>query len=208
MPTGYTLGIAEGEITTLQQFALKCARAFGPLMSMRDAPHDAEVPKILESSRYELENLQKAKAHLASILAMSEAEIEQKIDAEIADERRCREAAIAKDLQARTNYERLISQVKAWQVPGELDGLRQFMLEQLEQDYKYDFAVNLTPEDAPRLSIEEWRKINLESAENNVKRAQREWDEEVALTARRNDWLAKLFESLVDPSAETQEAGS
>ena len=43
MPTGYTADIQDGKITTLREYALSCARAFGALIMMRDDPHDAPI---------------------------------------------------------------------------------------------------------------------------------------------------------------------
>ena len=43
MPTGYTHGIIDGDITTFEQFAERCSRAF--LIHMRDDSSDAEYKK-------------------------------------------------------------------------------------------------------------------------------------------------------------------
>ena len=38
MPTGYTLDLYNGKDITFEEFVLKCARAFGALIDMRDEP--------------------------------------------------------------------------------------------------------------------------------------------------------------------------
>ena len=43
MATGYTFNVVDGQITTLSDFAMQCARAFGLLIDMRDAPSDAPM---------------------------------------------------------------------------------------------------------------------------------------------------------------------
>ena len=43
MPTGYTAYVQDGVITEFADFAMKCARAFGALIDMRDESLDAEI---------------------------------------------------------------------------------------------------------------------------------------------------------------------
>ena len=49
MPTGYTAGIADGTITNFEQYALRCIRAFGATMHLRDESleHEYEPKKFL-----------------------------------------------------------------------------------------------------------------------------------------------------------------
>ena len=53
MPTGYTCHIEDGTVTTLRQYALTCARAFGACASMRDEPLTVLPPsKVEPDTRY------------------------------------------------------------------------------------------------------------------------------------------------------------
>ncbi len=60
MPTGYTAGILDGKITTFQQFAKQCMRAFGATIHMRDDDMDAEITPRTPSDYYSKE-IEKAK---------------------------------------------------------------------------------------------------------------------------------------------------
>ena len=62
MPTGYTLELYDGKDITFEEFVLKCARAFGALINMRDEPRDAPIPERFEPSYYHLKELIKAKS--------------------------------------------------------------------------------------------------------------------------------------------------
>ena len=46
MPTGYTSGVATGEIKDFKTYALQCARAFGACIMLRDEPMSDEIPKF------------------------------------------------------------------------------------------------------------------------------------------------------------------
>lgn len=50
MPTGYTYKVVDGTSTSLKEFALDCAKAFGALIELKDAPRDAKIPVKLDDS--------------------------------------------------------------------------------------------------------------------------------------------------------------
>jgi hypothetical protein len=47
MPTGFTEPVIENEGETLERFVLRCARAFGPMIMLRDHSFDAPIPEDL-----------------------------------------------------------------------------------------------------------------------------------------------------------------
>lgn len=67
MPTGYTQDLADGKDVTFEQFAMKCARAFGALIEMRDEPMDAEIPKKFTTPPYYSERLERARARVTEV---------------------------------------------------------------------------------------------------------------------------------------------
>jgi hypothetical protein len=71
MPTGYTSGIIDGKITTFQQFAKLCMRAFGATIHMRDESMDAEYTPDKPSEYYPKE-IAKTKKLLAAIESASD----------------------------------------------------------------------------------------------------------------------------------------
>ena len=63
MPTGYTAELMEkGE--PFNRFVMRCARAFGALIDLRDAQMDAPIPEKFEPSDYHVKALAKALAEL------------------------------------------------------------------------------------------------------------------------------------------------
>lgn len=52
MPTGYTAGIFDGTINSFEKFAMKCSRAFGATIHMRDDSLDEEYRKRTVDSYY------------------------------------------------------------------------------------------------------------------------------------------------------------
>ena len=69
MPTGYTAGVATGEIKDFKTYALQCARAFGACIMLRDEPMSDEIPEFKPSDHYE-KSLAKATADLAAFTAI------------------------------------------------------------------------------------------------------------------------------------------
>lgn len=76
MATGYTCDVSDGKITTLRDFALRCARAFGALITMRDEPFDAPIPEKFEPhTDYHDKAIREAREQLEKLSAMSPAQV-------------------------------------------------------------------------------------------------------------------------------------
>jgi hypothetical protein len=73
MPTGYTEGVSKGEITDFKVYALRCARAFGACVMLRDEPVTDEIPEF-EPSDYHQKRLKEAQTQLAEFNAMLDAD--------------------------------------------------------------------------------------------------------------------------------------
>lgn len=65
MPTGYTSYIGQG--CDFKTFAMKCARAFGACIDMRDSSLDAQIPDSFEPSRYHLKEKRAAERKFKKI---------------------------------------------------------------------------------------------------------------------------------------------
>lgn len=53
MPTGFTDKILNGEITSFEEFAILCTRAFGATFHMRNSPVDVEYEKRTPNEYYQ-----------------------------------------------------------------------------------------------------------------------------------------------------------
>lgn len=76
MPTGYTEAVQSGEVTEFRDFALRCARAMGALIMMRDDPMDAPIPDEFKPSDWNRKQLDKARFRLADVQCWSDSAAE------------------------------------------------------------------------------------------------------------------------------------
>jgi hypothetical protein len=197
MPTGYTAELCD-KGQSFEEFVWRCARAFGALILMRDDALDAPIPDAFKSSNYAEKSLKEAEASLERALTMTLKDAERESAAQYArrvDETResnARTAAIRKRL------EEMRARVDAWKPPTkDHEGLRDFMLKQLDETIRFDgseseMPTRQKPEDWLRDHIEHsrrWMEVSLESA-----RKERE------STDSRNAWIADLRKSVSIPS--------
>lgn len=195
MPTGYTAAIADG--ITFKQFALRCARAMGPLITMREGPEDAPIPEALVPSDHHREWLGRSRASLDALLAVSESAKEglAAFDYETAmDSFRARSQQVA-DLKGK--YEEILRQVRAYQVPAGLVPFKKFMEEQILDSMDQDCCTIYNVEPVKRDSAA-WFDDRVAKARADVAYHEKEWLAEVERTNSRNVWIKSLHESLAD----------
>jgi len=195
MPTGYTSAVVDGSVTTLREFALMTARGMGALITMRDEPHDAPIPMRLEpSTAYHDERLALARARLAELEAMDEPARNAACDAYNADIEAQRQRVIAENDQTRNRYNAMLAQVVPWE--GAPEGLKEFMVEQLMKGRDFDCDDEPAKYLPKPKSIPEWYREQLDKAAHDIGYHEEERAKEIARTAQRNAWLAKLHASL------------
>jgi hypothetical protein len=195
MPTGYTHDVAEGKVTTLRDFALRCSRAFGATITMRDDPTDAPIPERFDPSDYHQQRIAEARAELARLDSATPAEIEAMAAAE-KDETEVRYAGYReKDRRTRERYDAMQSAVLGWDVPAELHELRNFMLEQIARSREFDCHDWTTP---PCLLGEKWAAGKRAKLHSDIAYHKREHAKEVERVEGRNRWLAALRSALPD----------
>lgn len=194
MPTGYTAPVSDGSITTLRDFALRCARAFGALVTMRDDPLDAPLPKKLIPSDWHFKRLVEARQRLATLQAMSDAEKAATSEAWNRDNEADKQKYLAENNERRSRYQAMIAQVDAWE--GAPEGLKSFMLKQLRESLEFDVSDSpLKYHPAPR-SVEEWFEAELKEALRQIEYHDKEHRAEVERVAERQAWLDQLRAAL------------
>lgn len=195
MPTGYTAAVADGTVTTLNQFAMCCARSFGALVSMRDDPADAPIPKSLEPSPFYLNQVTRSAERLAELRRMSPSEAQRRCQqshsAAMAEWRRqCDDNAIRS-----CRYKRMYAEVQSWEPPtADHYELQKFMLTQLKDSLDWDCG-----HVRPMPSIKRWPQWladEVTEACEDMERYQSHARDELARVYSRNQWLAHLSESL------------
>lgn len=196
MPTGYTSEIYDGKNVTLRDFAIRCARGMGALISMRDELLDAPLPLQLQPSTEHYDSrVAAAKARIAELEAMTSEE-RCAAAAKYNDEVCARNEKRVKENDAlRQTYERLIAETEAWQ--GAPEGLKEFMLSQLNESMRFD--TSSAPYTEEETSAGVWYGRQLAAAYGDIETWTKYRDEEVDRTKARNEWLAQLHASL--PSA-------
>ena len=194
MPTSYTLDLYDGKDITFEEFVLRCARAFGALISMRDEPINVPIPERFEPSDYHLKELEKAKKRLKEIKKWNEEMAEQEAERAYQEALKRREEFIEKNNVIRKRYEDMLSKVREWKPPtSDHVDLKKFMIQQLEDSIEFDCFI---PEMPQRLSGEEYKEQQIKKALNDIDYHEKEYAEEVNRIYERNKWLLSLRESL------------
>lgn len=194
MPTGYTAGIEDGTITDFPTFVMKCARAFGATITMRDDPMDAPIPDAFTPSNYHDEALARAKSNLAALWAMTPAEQ----DAAALGAHQHDMNGYLKEKERRRvvadRYNAMLLQVMQWEPPTpDHDELKKFMVQQINESTRhstFDY-----PPPTP-LTGAEWYASNIKAEINSIKYHEEHRREEIDRTDKRNAWVSALRESL------------
>ena len=194
MPTGYTDNIYSGKPVSFRQFALGCARAFGALIEMRDAPQDAPI-KLNEVSDYSLKTVEKAKLKLAGLAAITSETAEKNAEAEYKVKLQTYQKQQIEQANLKARYEAMLKEVEQWNPPTpEHKGLHQLMSEQLISSISYDACFTQTP--PVRDTGKQWLTAQIASSKQVVDIYTKAYAEEVELTENRNRWITDLLDSL------------
>jgi len=193
MPTGYTAKLME-EGQTFQEFIMGCARAFGALIDMRDAPHDDPVPEKLEPSSWHAKRLIETKETWARLKSMNDLEKEafgqSRKDEAIKQEHESFGRCHAEDLRL-ANME---AQVKAWIHPTpDHKELRDFMLQQINISKHRRESSMGTIQRKPAIAyyVEAISRASSDITYHTEGNA-----EEIARADGRNEWLQQLRASI------------
>lgn len=195
MPTGYTSDLYEGKPITFPEFAMRCARAMGALIMMRDEPSDAAIPEEFEAHSYSRDRLEEAQGRLLELKAMVPQDAAQRATTEHQKEVEECSRRLAEKKAVRSRYTGMIDQVQAWTPPtSEHEGLKKFMLEQLENSIDFDCGPLSPP--GPILSGEEWLAKQTEKARWDLDYHTDAWEKEQERAKGRTEWVRQLRDSL------------
>lgn len=191
MPTGYTDPVRSGEITTLKEFGLLCARAFGATILMRDEPLDKPIP-VFEPSDYHLKAKERAEARLVELRTKTDTELEAEIAADY--EARCesRNRYLNRATIERARYEAMLVQVETLEVPESHAEFKNYMRSQLTESIEHDCDSSYYRDPPKTYTVEEWRSQQIESAQWDVDYHEKGYAEEVERVRGRNEWIATL----------------
>ena len=184
----------------LRSFALRCARAFGACVMMRDDDLDAPIPERFEPSDYSVKRLAEAEAALTRLAKMSRKQQVAFGNKEkkrmVADRRKW--AAEHREANARLNT--MEREVERWLAPTpEHQGLRDFMLEQLrisKDDETYWDGLVAAEEAKPPL---QFYTDALAQAASAIDYHRKEMVKEQERADQRTRWIQQLRASLPPP---------
>jgi hypothetical protein len=196
MATGYTYNVVEGKTTEFKDFLLQCARAFGACIMQRD-DDITEHPKLSFVDDYHLncwkqakENLERAESEsLERFTERKKISIKKKHDYLVEYEK---EKQIQKD-----RLEKMLESVRAWTPPtADHENLKSFMIDQLKETMRYDGNVNPVPEIDYDQDYAQLREEHIQYLKRDVEYHYNKYIEEVETVTKRNEWIAKLYESV------------
>jgi len=208
MPTGYTAGILDGEITTFPQFVKLCMRNFGATIHMRDESFDKEY-EPRKVSTYHNENIKQIKKEIELLEKTSD---EQLIKNEKKRLKEAKENAlkyIEERKENRKKLEKLLEEAKAFEPPTtEHIGIKNFMIEQLETTIDFDCDTKYTEEELERIALQEksidaivLRQNKKESLEEDLQYHLKHHKEEVLRVTESNKWVEDLLNAVDKPQS-------
>lgn len=197
MPTGYTDAISKG--IDFPQFTMRCARAFGALVMMRDEPTGAKIP-IFRPSTYSRDQLKATKKQFDRIkkmrvgTALEVAAKKAEEDLRVGHEQYEKTVAERDGLKAK--YEDMLNHVHAWEPPTpDHEELKKFMVQQIEESIKFDCSLDYITD--PELKTpEETFYLQLKQLTRDTDYHSKQWAEEQERTRHRNLWVNALVKSL------------
>lgn len=195
MPTGYTSKIYNGEKVSFEQFTWDCARAFGALVMLRD-DSSAKIPKAFKAGKWHAKRIDENKAKLAAAEKWSATQANA--EAKKLYDRETREylASVAKNNALRIRYEKILVEAESWNPPTpEHEGLKKFMVEQLQQSLEFDCH---TPKKPIRMTGEEHKRATIEDAHQSISYSMEEQGKETQRAHDRTKWVVDLRENFIE----------
>lgn len=205
MPTGYTAGIVDGKITTFEQFAKQCIRAFGATIHMRDDNLDVEyTPRTPDD--YHKESLRDAKRLYQQAIELSDEDILKNRKKEIEEEIKHAEDRIEQIRKSKEVLLEMKSKAEVWIPPTkDHEEFKKFMIQQLDSTIEYDgdntyVKVELYQkrEELKNLDVDVEREKMKEAAQEDIVYHTKKYYEEIGRCAKSNKWVEDLLQTLTN----------
>jgi hypothetical protein len=205
MPTGYTAAIADG--IDFPTFAMDCARAFGACITLRDEPGGGDkIPESFEPDNYYQESIDRVHAKMAELRLMSPAEVDRKAEQEWKDEEAQRIERLQEKADLRAKYEAMVAEAESWTPPTpEHVGLKQFMIDQINESIRFDCSTAYLDNPVERLSGEAWLADQLKRCESELQYYEAQNRKEIERASERTAWVRVLRDSLKQSQSLGQE---
>ena len=197
MPTGYTDCVSKGEVTDFKTYALRCARAFGACVMLRDEPMSDEIPEF-EPSDHNKKCLEEAEKQLAELNAMTAADKVAMFERESAARIKSVKEGIERKQQQLERYNAMLEKAKAFKAPTKDHAeYAKFLVSQLEESIRFDcgcdFYEKMLEE---QQGFDDWCDSKLQSLVHDIQYHRKAMKEEIQRTETRNKWVRDLKASL------------
>jgi len=201
MPSGYTAGVIEGKITTFEQFGKLCGKAMGAMIHMRDDSLD-EPYYPDKVNNYHIKTIEKLENEITDNLSDEEIiKLEtEKILKDIDYEERT-----LKDKENKLKIlNEFLEKAKAYIPPtSEHEGIKDFMIKQLQETINWDCDFSWNKERLEKLKVDLKnidpklvKKANKEKIEKDIQYHKEQLEKEIKRVNDRNEWVETYFKSL------------
>lgn len=205
MPTGYTAAIADG--IDFLTFAMDCARAFGACVTLRDEPGGGDkIPESFEPNNYYQGQIDKVNAQISQLRSISPAEANRRAEQEWKDGEARRIERLQEKADLRTKYEAILVKAENWIPPtSEHVGLKQFMIDQINESIRFDCSTSHLDSPLERLGGEAWLADQLRRREGELQYYEEQNKKEIERSSQRTAWVRALRNSLKQSQSTIQE---
>lgn len=201
MATGYTTGIGEGKIKNFKDFALTCARAFGACIMQKEDSF-LEPPKLEEVKDFYPFMIEEVERQIQVLKDTSDQDLIAKYIEEKDKSYKENVASIQEKNKLREKYEKILNDAKNWDVDGDFQGLKNFMIQQLTDSIEWDCSTKYNDESiteyfsSTAITADEIRAEKMDRLERDLVRYNEKYAEDVKDVNVRNEWKIKLFNKL------------
>lgn len=194
MPTGYTQLLVDNPDMPLNKWALHCARAFGACITMRDDDPNLPAPKKFKPDlRYHKNSLRKAHALIRKLEKMNQKQRDAYTKKKREETKKHYTEQLKTAEEDQKAFDNMKFQIKNWNPPSQYDGLKKFMLEQIESSTTHAsyYIDNLN-----KVDTTDYWKEDLNAAKHGIQYHTEGIAKEIEATNKRNEWLLGLYKNL------------
>lgn len=191
MTTAYTQ-IVEDTDCTFEAFVMRCTRAFGYLIHMREMPWDAPIPEKIEPDPFYSKRAEETQATLVEVYARNTDAWKAVYTKYCQELEEYSQPPTGTRAQKEKRVRDMLEKVQAWRPDKKFDRLKEFMIEQLSGGLP---ATRPPPVLVPE-TFEEFVADSTRRARDNVEYYAKKWKESIDGAAEATAWLTELRATL------------
>ncbi|MBV8273566.1 MAG: hypothetical protein JO067_14965 [Cupriavidus sp.] len=175
---------------------MRCARAMGVAVTMRDELSDQPFPDRFEPSEFYAGKAAAAESELKRLLALTPNQVEEEALADFTRQCEARDKYLKECADSLAKYSAMLGKVNEWNPPSpDHFRFKEFMVEQLQQSIDFDCDATLYGP-AERLSGPTWLEAQIGVQRRMAAHSTQQDQDERDRVEGRNQWLRQLRESL------------